>query len=91
MTSEQGQELYEYIHLFMLQEEAVVIDFAGIDVITATFLNTAFGQLYRDLSSEQLRQQVQLVNMPGYQLKLLKRVTANARRFYGNVSTDDGK
>lgn len=82
VTFDQGQQLYSMIYPQLQEGQSVTVDFNGVEVFTSSFLNAAFGQLYRDMSSDFLRQHITIENAPAYTMKLLGRVNKNARRFY---------
>ena len=84
VTMEKGQRVYDYIHPLLNKGESVTVDFTGVEVYASSCLNAAFGQLYSDLSSDELRARLNVVGMPPYAVNMLKRVTANARRYYAD-------
>lgn len=82
VTMEKGQRIYDEIHPLLLQGESVTADFTGVEVYASSCLNAAFGQLYNDLSSDALRTRLTIIGMPPYAVNMLRRVNANARRYY---------
>ena len=83
VTLEQGQCLYHTVHAALLAGERVTIDFTGVEIYVSECANAAFGQLYRDIARTDLQERLTIVNMPPYAERLLRAVTANARRYYG--------
>jgi hypothetical protein len=49
--SDMGQDLYKEIEPAIAKGEPVLLDFSGVELVTACFLNSAIGQLYSYYSS----------------------------------------
>ena len=61
LSSQSGQLIYDNIHPELLAGNPVELDFAGVRTFATPFLNTAIGQLYKDLKQEQIKQSWDLV------------------------------
>jgi len=77
-----AQVLYDRIHPEILAGNAVEVDCSGVEVFSGPFLSTAFGQLYRDISPEQIDCLLAITHVTSLAQGLLQRVMANARRYY---------
>lgn len=84
VTSEEGQPIYEAIIKFLKEGEVVTLDFAGVTFLTTAFLNVVIGTLYKDYSSEQLKDILKLKNVSPETASRIKRVTDNAKSFYAD-------
>lgn len=62
----------------------VVLDFAGVEMLTTAFLNVAIGNLYKDYLSEDLKNMLKLENLDEDTALRIKRVTTNAKSFYSD-------
>lgn len=84
VTSEEGQPIYEAIIKFLKEGEVVTLDFEGVTFLTTAFLNVVIGTLYKDYSSEQLKDILKLKNVSLETASRIKRVTDNAKSFYAD-------
>lgn len=84
ITSEEGQPIYELIHSALTGGDSVELDFAGMTFMTTAFLNIVIGQLYKDFTSEELRERLIPLNLDKPTSDRIKDVTANAKLFYAN-------
>lgn len=84
VTSEEGQPIYEAIIKFLKEGEVVTLDFEGVTFLTTAFLNVVIGTLYKDYSSEQLKDILKLKNVSPETASRIKRVTDNAKSFYAD-------
>lgn len=85
ITREAGRALYERIHPALLRGEAVCLDFEGVKVLASPFLNAAIGQLYRDLTSEQLNKRLKVGNMMRAGQDTLRVVIGTAKAAYADT------
>jgi len=61
-----------------------VVSFGGVRRLTTAFLNAAIGQLYNEYSDEQIRSGLRVVDANQDQLRLIKRVVDNAKKFFSD-------
>lgn len=84
VTPKEGQPINERIYACIKEGDTVILDFAGIQLITTAFLNVVIGTLYRDFSSEELKKLLSFENLTEGIAMRIKRVTDNAKLFYEN-------
>lgn len=77
-----AQALYDHIHPVILVGQAVEVDCSGVQVFSGPFLSTAFGQLYQDISPEQIDCLLAITHVVPLAQSLLQRVMANAQRYH---------
>src|SRR5438309_1524311 len=83
ITRKSGQPVYDAIHGPLANGELVCLDFEGIKVYASPFLNVAIGQLYRDLSSDELNSRLKVENMTPAGRDTLRVVINTAKNRYG--------
>lgn len=81
-----GQALYDQIHPLMESRTPVVVDFAGVTIVTAPFLRSAIGQLAQDFANEDVRRRLEIENLSPANMVLLTRVMAHACRYHTDGS-----
>lgn len=85
VTPDEGAKIYDMIMSSISSGDTPVeLDFSDIDVMTTAFLNVAIGTLYKDFTSEELTQLVNLESLSADQVIRVKQVTNNAKAFYAN-------
>lgn len=81
---DEGKPIYDLIQEAISKKEDVILDFAEIELMTTAFLNVAIGNLYRDNSSDTLKQYLKLVNVSPENARRIKKVTDTAKQFYSD-------
>lgn len=85
ITKDDGQRVYEAIHEVLKDGQSVTLDFAGVRQFASPFFNFAIGQLIKDISVENLKSLLSIVNLvPDGQL-VVDRVIENASRYHMDV------
>lgn len=84
LTREQGQLLLEEIRGVFAAGDKVIVDFAEIESIITPFLNIAIGKLYEDNTSDMLKENLKLQNVPKGKVASFNLVIENAKRYYAN-------
>lgn len=84
VTPDEGKVVYDKLIAAFNNEQPVILDFAGIEMMTTAFLNVAIGNLYKTYTSEQLRELLKLVNVSETTAFRIKKVTDRAKDFYDN-------
>ena len=82
ITNDEGIVIYEEILSKLKEGKEVVLDFQGITMMTTAFLNVVIGQLYKDYTSEELKEKLHFENIPSGNARRIKNVTDNAKLFY---------
>lgn len=68
----------------MLAGQPVELDFERVDVYASPFFNAAFGQLLKDIKSEELNRLLKICNLVPAGLAVLKRVIENSKQYYSD-------
>lgn len=84
VTPEEGQPISDRIYASIKEGEPVVLDFAGMQLITTAFLNVVIGTLYKDFGSDELKKLLSFENLTEGIALRIKRVADNAKLFYEN-------
>ena len=82
MTYEQAKPCYEEIVKSLSENEVVVLDFTGLNIISSPFLNGTVGLLLKDFSKEEIEKRVIIENLPIGFHDVLDTVVKNAHKFY---------
>ena len=84
VTPEEGQPIRYSIYANVKEGTPVVLDFAGMQLITTAFLNVVIGTLYKEFKSEDLKKLLSFENLTEGIAMRIKRVADNAKLFYDN-------
>ena len=79
-----GNVLHEHIANRITAGDTAIVSFSGVRRLTTAFLNAAIGQLYNEYSEEQIRSGLEIVDATQDQLRLIKRVVENAKKFFSD-------
>jgi hypothetical protein len=75
-------KVYDQLAPALRAGEPVELDFAGVTVVAAGFVNSAIGQLLKDFQVNDLRRLLTLVNLTPAGESVLRQVIENAKRYY---------
>jgi len=82
ITIEAGKSLYECLIVKLRHGQRVVLDFAGVEDITAPFLNTAIGDLLEHYSLKQLQDTLKTENLSELDREMLEDILVEFDRYY---------
>jgi len=82
MDVDQGQKIFERIDKAFKESLYIDVSFQNIELITTAFLNTAFGQLYRDHKEDFIREHLKTSNLTNSGMIKLKKVVETAKLYY---------
>lgn len=82
VTYEQAKPCYEKIKEELLNNEIVILDFVGLNIISSPFLNGSIGLLLKDYSEEEIKKRIVFKNIPTGFNNVLEIVINNASKFY---------
>ncbi|PGH39054.1 MAG: hypothetical protein CRN43_11445 [Candidatus Nephrothrix sp. EaCA] len=82
VETEGGQKVFELIKKALTGKRKVTLSFLNVEMLTAAFLNTAIGQLYRDFPEELIKENLKAENLNQSGLVSLKRVADTAKLYY---------
>ncbi|KLU25077.1 hypothetical protein EOS_16725 [Caballeronia mineralivorans PML1(12)] len=86
LTMTDGQKVFDAIHPNLKRDEAVILDFEGVNIFATPFFNAAVGRLLSDLSSDVLRDRLIFRNLSPLGSSVLRRVIENAKEYYGSTA-----
>lgn len=81
ITRDDGQKIFEKLVPLLKEGRHVTISFERSRIFVSLFLNAAIGQLYRIFSEEQIREQLQVSDLTNDNLKIIKCVVDNAKKW----------
>lgn len=84
VEAEEGNKVYELITRAFAENKKVLLSFQNIEMLTTAFLNTAVGQLYKDYSTEFIKENLSVSNISESGKVALKRVVDTAKLFYSD-------
>ncbi|MFZ4465085.1 MAG: STAS-like domain-containing protein [Bacteroidales bacterium] len=79
-----GQKVFEMIRKALLEKRNVTLSFLNVEMLTTAFLNTSIGQLYRDFTEEEIKENLKVENISNSGLVSLKRVVDTAKLYYND-------
>lgn len=82
ITVEDGQRVFEALLAAYEQEDRLILDFAGVQRLSAPFLMWAVGQLYKVYPADALAQQLQIINLPPYSQPTLQNIVQKAHLYF---------
>jgi len=86
VVAEDGKKVNAEIRKYLENDEPVVVDFEGVDLVNTAFLNTAIGELYKDYTSDFLNKYLTIL-LNESDFKSLKLVIERAKDFYNNTDS----
>lgn len=86
VSTEKGEMVFEAINSYLQNNEKLIIDFKGIDLIITAFLNSAIGKLYgnKNYSGEFLNNHIKIENVESEDISLFKDVIERAKEYFEN-------
>ena len=84
ITQESGDLIFEEISKAIDEKKCIYLDFKDIESMISPFLNNAIGKLYKDYSSEEIRQYLKFVNLPSEKIPTINMVISNAKKYYAD-------
>ncbi len=89
ISTEEGKQIFELIDAALSNGFKAKISFKNINLITTTFLNASFGQLYSKYTSEQLREAIEVIDITQADKSLLGSVLIGAKEYFNNKAAMD--
>lgn len=84
VTPDEAQPIYEKVVNNLGMGNIVELDFENIELATTAFLNVLIGTLYKDYTTDQLKDLLVLSHITVDMAARIKKVTDNAKQFYSN-------
>ena len=82
VSNNDGEILHTEIEKALVSGSRVIVDFNGVDVVIAQFLNAAIAALYENHGSEELKEKLVITGLKS--TDSLRKVIARAKSFYVN-------
>ena len=82
LSDDEGEILRAGIEKALAGSGCVTVDFTGVDIVLAQFLNAAVAALYEKHSSRELRERLVITGLKS--MVYLRKVIARAKTFYAN-------
>ncbi|NOX46679.1 MAG: STAS-like domain-containing protein [Chlorobi bacterium] len=84
VSADDGDLVFAEINKALTLDQAVELDFSGIQILITAFLNAAIGQLYSKYEGEQLNAMLKLTNVANEDKILFKKVVERAKEYFAN-------
>jgi hypothetical protein len=81
---EDGQRVYKLIRKAFSENCKVVLSFRNAGCLTLIFFDTAIGQLYKDYSDEEIKENLRFEDIDSSYSRLLKHATNMANLYYND-------
>jgi hypothetical protein len=84
VSTDDGDLVFAEIDKALTLDQAVELDFSGIQILITAFLNAAIGQLYSKYESQQLNAMLKLTHVANEDKILFKKVVERAKEYFAN-------
>ena len=84
MSSAQGATLYHDLRSSLGRNEAVELDFTGVSILIASFLNASLAKMYGEFSQEEIVALVSFRGLSPAHAEVVQAVVDNAKSFFYN-------
>lgn len=82
VTMDDGQKVYNIIFPKLSAGEKIELNFSGVEVLASPFLNSAIGQLLKNIPETKLKSLLKAKNITTSSFEVLQRVIENAKEYY---------
>jgi Icc-related predicted phosphoesterase len=82
VEGEAGQKVFELISEALEAQKNVIVSFQNVEMLTAAFLTTAIGQLYKNFSESEIKSHLKVSYISDSGKVALKRVVDTAKLYY---------
>ncbi|MEK9135742.1 MAG: STAS-like domain-containing protein [Bacteroidota bacterium] len=86
VTLDDGEEVHRRILPQLLNGNRVHLDFLGVQIVAAPFLNAAVGRLLKEIRPERFNRLLNVSNLDNVGQSVLKRVIENSMEYYSNTT-----
>jgi hypothetical protein len=86
VTMDDGQKVYDAIFSKLSSGKKIELDFSGVEVFASPFLNSAIGQLLKNIPENKLTSLLVVKNMTASSFEVLKRVIENSKEYYSKAN-----
>ena len=81
-SAEDGERVFRRINKALQNDVVVTLDFQNVEIVTASFLNTAVGHLYSKDYPIDFLSHIKYINIDDVDLKLVNRVLERAKEYF---------
>ena len=82
IDAEEGQQIYDLILKAFLDSKKVILSFDSMEVLSDEFLQSAVGQLYKNYSHAEIKENMVIENISLTGKVALKRIVDKAKEIY---------
>ncbi len=82
VETEHGQQIYDLILKAFFQSKKVILSFDNMEILSDEFLESAVGQLYKNFSHEEIKNNMSIENISFSGKIALKRIVDKAKDIY---------
>ena len=82
VETEEGQQIYNLILKAFFQSKKVILSFDNMEILSDEFLESAVGQLYKNFSHEEIKNNMSIENISFSGKIALKRIVDKAKVIY---------
>lgn len=82
LNAEEGEKIYDLILEAFFQNQKVILSFDNMEVLSEEFLQAAVGQLYKNYSHAEIKENMQIEDILFSGKLALKRVVDEAKESY---------
>lgn len=82
VEAEEGQQIYDLILKAFFQSSKVILSFNNMETLSEDFLQAAVGQLYKNYSHAEIKENMQIEGISFSGKVALKRIVDKARESY---------
>ena len=82
VETEEGQQIYNLILKAFFQSKKVILSFDNMEILSDEFLESAVGQLYKNFSHEEIKNNMSIENISFSGKIALKRIVDKAKDTY---------
>ena len=82
VETEEGQQIYDLILKAFFQSKKVILSFDNMEILSDEFLESAVGQLYKNFSHEEIKNNMSIENISFSGKIALKRIVDKAKDTY---------
>lgn len=80
ISDKDGELLYSKIENELKEGKSVTVDFSNVETVLTQFLNSAIATLYKDYTSEYLKENLKVTGLKS--MDSLRKVVSRAKMFY---------
>jgi hypothetical protein len=84
VAAEDGDKLFNLLKRALQTDKSIELSFQGVELLSSPFLNSAIGRLVGEVSLDDLRARLTVVDISPDDRVLLQRVVENAKRYFND-------